>query len=325
MKKISIAIIAILCIMSMLIAFGACQKDGDEDTPSGQPNGNAPSGSVDSGEIPSGSIDSGDIDSGDTVPSGSVDSGDAPSGDQQPELPSGSISSGDVGSGENPPEEENPKYVESIRDLIENYSEIVYSALNDYYLEAIGRECFGRTFKVSKVLNCAWDIGNDDEVSKIDLILFYESGNGFVEYVIDTAIINNPIKIKELHKDNIIEVFQSKVEGMTSTQSYSFTYNPTIQTDRGALTKAICDKVFGENASATRYIVDNGAQHETTLKECREFKVVEITDTGIQEISIRIKYSSNNDEDYIANLENQSNYRTFGEKSYTLSGNKITQ
>ncbi len=32
MKKKSIAIIAILCIMSMLIAFGACQKGGDEDT-----------------------------------------------------------------------------------------------------------------------------------------------------------------------------------------------------------------------------------------------------------------------------------------------------
>ena len=75
---LSIAIIAILCIMSMLIAFGACQKGGDDATPSGQPSGNAPSGSVDSGEIPSGSIDSGDIDSGDTVPSGSVDSGDAP-------------------------------------------------------------------------------------------------------------------------------------------------------------------------------------------------------------------------------------------------------
>ena len=324
MKKKSIAIIAILCIMSMLIAFGACQKGGDDATPSGQPSGNAPSGSVDSGEIPSGSIDSGNIDSGDTVPSGSVDSGDAPSGDQQPELPSGSISSGDVGSGENPPEEEKPKYVESIRDLIENYSEIVYSALNDYYLEAIGKECLGRTFNTEKVISTEWDMGSSDEISKIELIMRYQADVITERYIICTTNID-AINIKELHKDNIIEIFQSKVESMTSTQSYSFMYDTTIQTDRGALTKAICDKVFGENASATRYIVDNGYTVDTDLSmEARRFTVAEITDNCIQEISINIKNASN-DEGYIINLENSSNYRIYNAKFYTLSGNKITQ
>ncbi|MDE6605321.1 MAG: hypothetical protein K2K85_04775 [Clostridia bacterium] len=324
MKKISIAIIAILCIMSMLIAFGACQKGGDEDTPSGQPSGNAPSGSVDSGEIPSGSIDSGDIDSGDTILSGSVDSGDAPSGDQQPELPSGSISSGDIGSGENPPEEEKPKYVESIRDLIENYSEIVYSALNDYYLESIGRECIGRTFNTSKVLSVSWDIGNSDKISKIDLIMIYENVNNYENIIVSSADFDSQINVKELKVEDIANVLQNKIDSTLYTSQYFFTYNTTIQFDRANLTKAICDKVFGENASATRYIVDNGYKVDNTLNEAREFKVVEITNTGIQEISIRIKDAST-DEGYIANLENPSYYRTFDEKSYTLSGNKITQ
>ncbi len=200
----------------------------------------------------------------------------------------------------------------------------MYSALNDYYLEAIGKECLGRTFNTEKVISTEWDMGSSDEISKIELIMRYQADVITERYIICTTNID-AINIKELHKDNIIEIFQSKVESMTSTQSYSFMYDTTIQTDRGALTKAICDKVFGENASATRYIVDNGYKVDNTLNEAREFKVVEITDTGIQEISIRIKYSSNNDEDYIANLENQSNYRTFSEKSYTLSGNKISQ
>ncbi len=323
MKKISIAIIAILCIMSMLIAFGACQKGGDEDTPSGQPSGNAPSGSVDSGEIPSGSIDSGDIDSGDTIPSGSVDSGDAPSGDQQPELPSGSISSGDIGSGENPPEEEKPKYVESIRDLIENYSDVVYSALVDNFLESAGKSAFGsRTFNAENLISVTWDIGTSDTISEIKFVATYSNSDTDYTYGVSSIKLNDTINVKDLNKDNIVSTIKNSTA--TTVRYYTFRFDPTIQEGRAELTKAICDKVFGENASATRFIVDNGYKLDNTLNEAREFKVVEITNTGIQEISIRIKDAST-DEGYIANLENQSNYRTFDEKSYTLSGNKITQ
>lgn len=321
MKKISIAIIAILCIITILFAFGACQKGGDDVAPSGQPSGNAPSGGIDSGEVmPSGSIDSGSIDSGDTTPSGSVDSGEVPSGEPSPDLPSGEIESGDIGSGEQPPE---PVYVKSITDLVENYSDIVYSALNDCYLEVIGLDCLGRSFKTSKVLSTQWDIGNSDEISKIDLIMRYQADNSFERYIICTANFDTDINVKELNADNIRDTFQNKVDDMTSSQSYSFTYDTTIQCDRADLTKAICDKVFGENESATRYIVDNGYKVDNTLgMEAREFKVVEITDTGVQEIGIRIK-NSLSDDVYTANLENSSYYRTFNEKSYTLSGNKL--
>ncbi len=313
MKKKSIAIIAILCIMSMLIAFGACQKGGDEDTPSGQPSGNAPSGSVDSGEIPSGSIDSGDIDSGDTVPSGSVDSGDAPSGDQQPELPSGSISSGDIGSGENPPEEEKPKQPITNAEII--------SAFETYCQEGMINRCFlGMDINIDNISNEEWFLikNEDEKIASAEYSCIYQSTSSNSYYARGKVVFENAISEEELSNGSTGK--------MTYTRIYRTNFNPTIQTDRGALTKAICDKVFGENASATRYIVDNGQQVDNTLgMQAREFKVVEITDTGIQEISIRIKYSSNNDEDYIANLENQSNYRTFSEKSYTLSGNKISQ
>ncbi|MDE5911955.1 MAG: hypothetical protein K2H24_06440, partial [Clostridia bacterium] len=109
------------------------------------------------------------------------------------------------------------------------------------------------------------------------------------------------------------------------TSQYFFTYNTTIQFDRANLTKAICDKVFGENASATRYIVDRGyTGTDSKLGEVRNFAVIEITDTGIKETHITIKNASS-DEEYIANLGDESKYYTHDEKSYTLSGNKITQ
>ena len=201
MKKISIAIIAILCIITILFAFGACQKGGDDVAPSGQPSGNAPSGGIDSGEVmPSGSIDSGSIDSGDTTPSGSVDSGEVPSGEPSPDLPSGGIDSGDIGSGEQPPE---PVYVKSITDLVENYSDIVYSALNDYYLESIGLKCVGRTFNTSKVISTQWDVGNSDEISKIDLIMRYQGINGFENVVVCSANFDSLINIKELKVEDI--------------------------------------------------------------------------------------------------------------------------
>ena len=323
MKKSSIVIIAILCVISILFVFCACQKGGDDATPSGQPSGNAPSGSIDSGEtIPSGSIDSGSIDSGDTTPSGSVDSGEVPSGEPSPDLPSGEIESGETGSGEQPPE---PVYVKSITDLIENYSDIVYSALNDYYLESIGRECMGRTFNTSKVLSVSWDIGNSDEISKIDLIIRYLADPITERYIICTANFDTDINVRELNKDNIRDTFQSKVDAMTSSQSYSFMYDTTIQSDRANLTKAICDKVFGENESATRYIVDRGyTGTDNILGEVHNFDVIEITDKVIKETHITIKNASS-EEGFIANLENESYYYIHDDKSYTLSGNKITQ
>ena len=63
---------------------------------------------------------------------------------------------------------------------------------------------------------------------------------------------------------------------------------------------------------------------DTQLGEVQRFTVIEITDTGIKEISINIKNAST-DASLIANLGDESKYYTHDEKSYTLSGNKITQ
>lgn len=320
MKKISIAIIAILCVISILFAFGACQNGGDDATPSGQPSGNAPSVSIDSGEsIPSGSIDSGSIDSGDTAPSGSVDSGEVPSGEPSPDLPSGEIESGDIGSGEQPPE---PVYVKSITDLVENYSDIVYSALNDTFLESAGKSAFGsRVFNAENIVSVSWDVGTSDTISEIKFVATYANSDTDYTYGISSIQLNETIKIQDLNKDNITSTINNSTAN--AVRGYTFRYDPTIQSDRADLTKAICDKLFGENESATRYIVDVTSTLDT-MGEARQFKVIEITNVDVKENTINIK-SSSNDEGYIANLENPSYYRTVNENYYTLSGNKITQ
>ena len=313
MKKISIAIIAILCVISMLFAFGACQKGGDDDTPSGQPSGNAPSGSIDSGEaVPSGSIDSGSIDSGDTTPSGSVDSGEVPSGEPSPDLPSGEIESGDTGSGEQPPVEENPEQPITNVEII--------TALETHCQEGMINRCFlGMDINTDNISNEEWFLikNEDEKIVGAEYSCNYQATSSNSYYARGKVMFENPISDKDLANGN--------TGTTTYTRIYRTNFNHTIQSDRANLTKAICDKVFGENESATRYIVDVGTDVDEILgMQVREFKVVEITDTGVQEISIRIKNSSN-DEGYIANLENASNYYTYNEKSYTLSGNKITQ
>lgn len=172
---------------------------------------------------------------------------------------------------------------------------------------------------IDNISNEEWFLikNEDEKIASAEYSCIYQSTSSNSYYARGKVVFENAISEEELSNGSTGK--------MTYTRIYRTNFNPTIQTDRGALTKAICDKVFGENASATRYIVDNGYTVDTDLSmEARRFTVAEITDNCIQEISINIKNASN-DEGYIINLENSSNYRIYNAKFYTLSGNKITQ
>lgn len=223
----------------------------------------------------------------------------------------------------NPPVQEDK--INNLDELISDYSDVVYNSLNSNCLETIGRNCLGRTFKTSKVLSTSWDLGNSDVISKIDLIMKYQADSITERYIVCSANLTTPINVKDLNKDNIASTFQNKTNNMTSSQSYSFMYNTSIQAERADLTNAICNKVFGENNNATRYIVDNGVKVDNTLgMEVRQFKVAQITDNGIKETSIRIKNASS-DAQFVTNLQNSTNYYTFEQKTYNLSGNKVQE
>ncbi len=226
----------------------------------------------------------------------------------------------------NPPVNPNPPVVEdkieSIQDLIGKYSNVVYDALNDNFLESAGKSAFGsRTFKAENLVSVTWDIGTSDTISEIKFIATYANSDTDYTYGVSSIKLNDTINVKDLNKDNIVSTINNSTA--TTVRDYTFRFDPSIQDERAELTNAICDKVFETNGTViNRYIVDNGYKVDNTLNESREYKVVEITENGIEEISIRIKDASD-DNGYISNLENTSNYRTFDKNSYKLSGNKV--
>lgn len=212
--------------------------------------------------------------------------------------------------------------IENVQDLIAKYASTVKIALNDNYLYNMGRQCIGRSFKTEKVLDTQWYINDGESISEIEIVFKYDEINGFVSHIIGKIELSAPINVKNLTKDTIASALAENSSDATYSQAYSFSYNDQMGTQRLELKNAICDKFFGENEGAIRYIRDIGSGHNEELKELRQFTVIEITEKGVKEISINIKNSSS-DNEYIAKLSDSSKYRTYNEKSYTISGVKV--
>lgn len=159
----------------------------------------------------------------------------------------------------------------------------------------------------------------------MEVIIRYNEGSGYTNYIVFVVDFVNNIDFSSINKTNLSSVIEQSAANATyNLPTYSFMYNESMLTERAELKNAICDKVFGENESATRFIKDNGySGTDTQLGEVRQFTVVEITEDGVKEISINIKNSSN-DTEYISKLSNSSNYRTYDEKSYDISGTKLS-
>jgi len=221
------------------------------------------------------------------------------------------------------PDNPNPEEkIENVQDLIAKYASTVKTALNDNYLYNMGRQCFGRGFKTEIVLDTEWYISSGATIYKIEVIMKCDVGGGSTRFIIGTISLSTPINVKELSKDTIASVFEENSSDATYTQAYTFTYDDQMASERTEIKNAICDKFFGENDCAIRYIKDRGWSHNSDLKELRRFTVVEISENIVKEISINIKDSSS-DNEYIAKLSDSSNYRTYNEKSYTISGVKV--
>lgn len=202
----------------------------------------------------------------------------------------------------------------------------IIAALESYFLYPVLRNYIGRTFtqeKLSNVISSEWYLKNNS--NSMEVIIRYNEGSGYTNYIVFVVDFVNNIDFSSINKTNLSSVIEQSAANATyNLPTYSFMYNESMLTERAELKNAICDKVFGENESATRFIKDNGySGTDTQLGEVRQFTVVEITEDGVKEISINIKNSSN-DTEYISKLSNSSNYRTYDEKSYDISGTKLS-
>ncbi|MCM1360231.1 MAG: hypothetical protein NC183_06935, partial [Corallococcus sp.] len=160
-----------------------------------------------------------------------------------------------------------------------------------------------------------WYVTKDgDNVTGANLLFNYKMGNmnQIILCKVDFASPLTPQDIKD-----------GKVGTPTYTSVYDNGIDTTIQEQHAALADAIGDKVFGVNADATRYIIDNGTTGtDPQFGEAARFTVIEVSDTGIKEKSINIAYA-NTDAGLIAKLSNEANYYTHDDKTCEISGTKV--
>lgn len=216
---------------------------------------------------------------------------------------------------------------ETVDDVITDYNEAITTALNENFLESIGKACYTRYFDPTLLENVIWDIGNGEEISEVKFISYYNKSDTDKVYSIGTITLNSPINIKDLNKSNINDIFAEKATSATYNLAYSFGFDKTKQNDRNDLVNAIFE-AYGMTKEvpegAIRYYIDKGDTLDSDLQsEAREFKVVEIANNYVKEFSIIIKDSAN-DNGYIEKLQNSTNYLIYGEKSYEMNGQKIT-
>ncbi len=195
----------------------------------------------------------------------------------------------------------------------------VVKALNDNCKEAVVKKCRGLNgYEMNKAEQGTWYVSKDADgnITQAEYAFNYTTANDSNVYYVGKVVFNSPVSVKDLQ--------DGKLGNATYAKTYSFNYDPEIQTTRADLTNAICETLFGINDDATRVIVDKGFATDSTLGEIRRFTVMEITDKGVQEASIDIKNSSS-DNGYISKLEDEKNYEVTNTNSYKFEGQKAVE
>lgn len=212
--------------------------------------------------------------------------------------------------------------IKNISDLVTNYSVLLATALEDNFMSAIRTKYL---YNAEDILSTQWDIGTSDTISEIKLIAAYNRKAGNQGLSVISIKLETPIKATDINKDNIASIWASNVENSTYQSDYLCTYDASIQGTRNDLVNAIFEaKGMPIKADAARLFEEVGSRVDDELKtRIREFKLVEVTNEGIEEFSIILKEAAT-DEGLIENLKDPSNYRFHTEKSASFNGNKVS-
>ena len=210
--------------------------------------------------------------------------------------------------------------ISSIEELATTYSAEMNEALNGAFKDKIFQKVFADkvAFNENNIISSTWDIGNSNTISEVKLMTTYQNSNGTLLLSVGKAKLSENINVKDLTKENLNQKL-SEVKFSTSSL-YNFTYNPQIQEEKSDVMNAILDTLGNKENNATYVIKDNGLSTDDELKSMvKEYTIICINSDGINEISIKIKGTTDNE--CITNL---SNYKVYNEKSCTLDGQKIS-
>ena len=233
----------------------------------------------------------------------------------------------DHGSGEEGEDSggETEETIGSVAELIQNYNDEVYQALNASLLDDAGRRIYGRSFKAENLVGMKWDLGTSNTISEIKLISTYKLTSQDNEFTIATIKLTSPINVENLEKDNILNQVQSLANISECNRDYTFTYGINALNGHEELYKAIFAACGHElTAGSTILFSDMGHILDSTLNEAHGFKIAEITNDKVQEYTVRVKEASS-DEGYINNLEKENGFIQTSQQSQTLSGNFVKE
>lgn len=198
----------------------------------------------------------------------------------------------------------------------------VLKYLNDNVLLKAAAGCYddyGWETNNNNVVNGTWFITKDDRNITGAYLIFNYLRRADTTYItlckIDFA---TPLTLQNITKNETVTA--------TYTNIYSKGINPTIQSEHTALTNAICNKLYGDNATATRYIIDNGRTSvDTQFGKAISFIVIEIANTYIKETTI-VMADADTETELLTNINNEKYYISTSSdsvKSYTITGDKL--
>ncbi len=212
--------------------------------------------------------------------------------------------------------------INSIDDLVKNYSSELASALESNFMDALNEKIF---YNAKSFISKSWDIGTSDTISEIKLIANYEGTAGDNVIAVASIKLKTPINVKDITTENINTIWANSVSSSTYNRDYLFIYDLAEQGTRDALVDAIFEaNGIAKTEGATRLFVEGAQSLDTTMGETiNQFKVAEISENGIIEFTINIKTSST-DAGLIDNLKNSKNFRIHSEQSCDYSSNQVS-
>jgi len=192
----------------------------------------------------------------------------------------------------------------------------IISALNENCMDKILNATVinGKLQSTDNITNGTWYLttNTDDNITKAEYAYTYQNSTTSAYYVITEVNFETPLTSNDIKN--------GEIAGTATNTFISKNYNTSIQDSYKDLTKAICNKAFGENNTATRYIIDAGGDTDKELGITRHFTVIQIVNGNVKEASITIK---NDEAGYVANVNNGNHKEITYGKSYNLSGEKV--
>ncbi len=223
---------------------------------------------------------------------------------------------------------DNAYELEDIKDGSEVDPPVVETITKQQIIDALDANC-----KDALITRCLLGIEhNKEDISEGNWYLIKAEDGSYIgaEYIFTLTNSNTDAyyTIGKVTFDgiNAKDLASGNFQNVKYSNAYRFNYIPASQERNKELTNAICETLFGTQGDnyIARYIVDNGYNvGDPKLGLHNQFTVIEITDKGVTESGINIKKNDVNDANYIEKLSNEDNYRTYGEKAYTLTGEEV--